>query len=134
MPVVAVPGDPDLAGRLLEELTGWLAAVYLRYPDGADHLPECWMWHPDVLEELLWLMHAWAAAYPGHAARSARSGTGTTANAPGWSAASPRPPGRARSRTTKPGPGGPAAPPPHPTVPGTDSVVAIAPVVGHPSR
>ena len=39
--------------------------VYLRYPDGADHLPECWAWHPDVVEELLWLMHAWAAAYQG---------------------------------------------------------------------
>ncbi len=62
------PDDPDLAARALDELTGWLAAIYLRYPDGADHLPECWCWHPDVVEELLWLMHAWAAAYQGPAA------------------------------------------------------------------
>jgi hypothetical protein len=62
------PDDPDLAAGVLEELTGWLAAIYLRYPDGADHLPECWCWHPEVVEELLWLMHAWAAAYQGPSA------------------------------------------------------------------
>jgi hypothetical protein len=28
-------------------------------------LPECWCWHPDIVEELLWLMHAWCAAYQG---------------------------------------------------------------------
>jgi hypothetical protein len=60
-----LPDDPDLARRVLEELIGWLAAIYLRYPDGADHLPECWAWHPDLVEELLWLMHAWAGAYQG---------------------------------------------------------------------
>lgn len=60
-----LPADPDLAARLLGELAGWLGVVYLRYPDGAAHLPECWIWHPDVVEELLWLMHAWAAAYQG---------------------------------------------------------------------
>ena len=69
-----LPADPDLAGRVLDELAGWLAVVYLRYPDGADHLPECWCWHPDVVEELLWLMHAWAAAYQGPQARSALVG------------------------------------------------------------
>jgi hypothetical protein len=37
--------------------------VYLRYPDAAQGLPDCWLWHPDVVEELLWLMHAWLAAY-----------------------------------------------------------------------
>ena len=68
------PADPDLAARMLDELTGWLAAVYLRYPDGADHLPECWAWHPDVVEELLWLMHAWAAAYQGPSAGVAAVG------------------------------------------------------------
>ena len=31
-------------------------------------LPECWLWHPDVVEELLWLSHAWLAAYQGPAA------------------------------------------------------------------
>ena len=60
-----LPADPALAAQVLDELAGWLGAVYLRYPDGAAHLPECWAWHPDVVEELLWLMHAWAAAYQG---------------------------------------------------------------------
>jgi hypothetical protein len=60
-----LPDDSALAARMLDELVGWLSTVYLRYPDGADHLPECWTWHPDVVEELLWLMHAWAAAYQG---------------------------------------------------------------------
>ena len=60
-----LPNDPGLASTTLDALTGWLAAVYLRYPDGADHLPECWPWHPDVVEELLWLLHAWSAAYQG---------------------------------------------------------------------
>ena len=60
-----LPNDLDAANTTLDALTGWLAAVYLRYPDGVDHLPECWLWHPDVVEELLWLMHAWSAAYQG---------------------------------------------------------------------
>jgi len=59
------PGDPDELRVLLDELTAWLAAVFLRYPDGEQALPECWLWHPEVVEELLWLMHAWCAAYQG---------------------------------------------------------------------
>jgi hypothetical protein len=60
-----LPADRAGAARQLDELTGWLAAVYLRYPDAVDGLPECWCWHPAVVEELLWLMHAWSAAYQG---------------------------------------------------------------------
>jgi hypothetical protein len=69
-----LPDDPDLAGRVLDALTGWLQTIYLRYPDGADQLPECWCWHPDVVEELLWLMHAWAGAYQGPQASIAAVG------------------------------------------------------------
>ncbi len=69
-----LPTDPDLARTVLAELTGWLGAVYLRYPDAARDLPECWLWHPDVIEELLWLMHAWAAAYQGPTASVALVG------------------------------------------------------------
>lgn len=69
-----LPADPDLAARLLDDLTGWLGVVYLRYGDGATHLPECWAWHPDVVEELLWLMHAWAGAYQGPQASVAAVG------------------------------------------------------------
>jgi hypothetical protein len=53
---------------MLGELAGWLHAVFLRYPDGVAVLPECWLWHPDVVEELLWLMCAWRAAYEGRGA------------------------------------------------------------------
>ncbi|MCM3846332.1 hypothetical protein ND486_09020 [Pseudonocardia sp. DR1-2] len=59
------PTEPEKVATLLDELTGWLRLVFLRYPDGAAVVPECWAWHTDVVEELLWLMHAWCAAYQG---------------------------------------------------------------------
>jgi hypothetical protein len=59
------PEDPEHARELLDALTAWMGQVYLRYTDAAEGLPECWCWHPDVVEELLWLMHAWLAAYQG---------------------------------------------------------------------
>jgi hypothetical protein len=59
------PSDPEVVERVLGELCAWLHAVFLRYPDAADALPACWMRHPDVVEELLWLMHAWCTAYQG---------------------------------------------------------------------
>ena len=60
-----LPADEDIARRVLAELTAWMGAVYLRYADAAATLPECWLWHPDLVEELLWLSHAWTAAYQG---------------------------------------------------------------------
>lgn len=62
------PTDPVEVERLLGELCAWLHAVFLRFPDGATVLPACWLRHPDVVEELLWLMHAWCHAYQGRAA------------------------------------------------------------------
>jgi hypothetical protein len=62
------PADPGEVERVLSELCAWLHAVYLRYPDGMAGLPECWMSHPEVVEELLWLMHAWCVAYQGKTA------------------------------------------------------------------
>ncbi|PZS26561.1 MAG: hypothetical protein DLM61_18100 [Pseudonocardiales bacterium] len=59
-----LPTDPpDTAAAVLTELIAWMEVVYLRYSDAAQGLPDCWLWHPDVVEELLWLMHAWLAAY-----------------------------------------------------------------------
>lgn len=55
------PRDPSVAQAILTRLADWLAGVYLRYPDAA--LPDCWLWHPEVVEELLWLHQAWLAAY-----------------------------------------------------------------------
>lgn len=54
------PGEAQI---VLTELSAWLVRVFLRYPDGAAALPECWWWHPDVVEELVCLMRAWVAAY-----------------------------------------------------------------------
>jgi hypothetical protein len=68
------PTDPEATGQMLDELAGWLAQVYLRYPDAVESFPECWCWHPHVVEELLWLMHAWVAAYQGSAASVALAG------------------------------------------------------------
>ena len=51
------------ARAILSDLTAWLRDVYLRYADAARELPECWLWHPDIVEELVWLMYAWLAAY-----------------------------------------------------------------------
>jgi hypothetical protein len=57
------PTEADTAHAVLGELLAWMQMVYLRYPDAAAGLPDCWLWHPDVVEELLWLMQAWVAAY-----------------------------------------------------------------------
>lgn len=69
-----LPADPAAVEQVLGEVCAWLHAVFLRYPDGAAALPPCWLWHPDVVEELLWLMHAWSAAYQGKAASVALAG------------------------------------------------------------
>ncbi|MGH3460721.1 MAG: hypothetical protein ACRDP9_04520 [Kribbellaceae bacterium] len=60
---LAIARDEHATTPVLAHLTGWLGSVYLRYADAARTLPECWLWHPDVVEELVWLMHAWLAAY-----------------------------------------------------------------------
>jgi hypothetical protein len=69
-----LPEDIGAVRSVLEDLTGWMRDVFLRYADGAQQLPECWLWHPDVVEELLWLMHAWLAAYRAEDATVARAG------------------------------------------------------------
>jgi hypothetical protein len=58
-----LPTDEATALAVLTELIAWMEVVYLRYSDAAQCLPDCWLWHPDVVEELLWLMHTWLAAY-----------------------------------------------------------------------
>jgi hypothetical protein len=68
-----LPIDPDrpaesssavrAAEELITGLAGWVGGVYLRYPDAAQTLPECWLWHPEVVEELIWLHSAWLAAH-----------------------------------------------------------------------
>jgi hypothetical protein len=58
-------GAIDLdAEQLLAKLHDWMNAVLFRFPDSAKQLGEsCWLWHPEVVEELLTLRAAWIEAY-----------------------------------------------------------------------
>lgn len=60
---LVLPAELADASAVLRDLRLWLGDVYLRYADAARGLPECWLWHPEVVEELVWLMYAWLAAY-----------------------------------------------------------------------
>ncbi|SBT63113.1 hypothetical protein GA0070622_0066 [Micromonospora sediminicola] len=55
--------DPGAAAAALGELAEWLRTVYVRYSGAA--LGDCWLWHPDVVTELLALREAWISAYQG---------------------------------------------------------------------
>lgn len=69
-----LPADIDAAQSLLADLVEWMAEVYLRYGDAVKSFPDCWLWHPEVVEELLWLMCAWTAAYRDETATVALAG------------------------------------------------------------
>jgi len=58
-----LPDEVEFAQQQLDDLVLWMSGVYLRYADAATHLPNCWLWHPEVVEELLWLKQAWESAY-----------------------------------------------------------------------
>jgi hypothetical protein len=45
----------------LGDLVDWVHRVYLRYARA--QLSSCWLWHPEVIEELWWLRWAHAEAY-----------------------------------------------------------------------
>jgi hypothetical protein len=53
--------DEERGLTLAADLLDWVDRVYLRFSD--TRLPTCWLWHPDVIEELFWLRHAHADAY-----------------------------------------------------------------------
>ncbi|MEU4603480.1 hypothetical protein AB0F43_10920 [Kribbella sp. NPDC023972] len=58
-----LPEDPAAVEAVLSELLPWMESTYLRYATARETLPPCWLWHPEIVEELLWLMDAWNAAY-----------------------------------------------------------------------
>jgi hypothetical protein len=60
--------DAAAVEAVLSELLPWMEATYLRYATARETLPPCWLWHPEIVEELLWLMDAWTAAYEGEEA------------------------------------------------------------------
>lgn len=59
---LALPAEADPRGWL-DALVDWVRRVFLRYTDAAKALPHCWLWHPDIVEELCWLHDAWSVAY-----------------------------------------------------------------------
>jgi len=81
LPVLAAgPTHPDAFTGLLDELLAWLAAVYLRYIQRRRPARVLAV-APDVVEELLWLMHAWLAPTKAPPPPSPSPRTGTTAAA-----------------------------------------------------
>jgi hypothetical protein len=72
----AAVDDPALAVSVAEQLLAglveWLSRVYVQFDDA--RLPDCWLWHPAVVEELVWLWKAWRGAYRGSAATVQRAG------------------------------------------------------------
>jgi hypothetical protein len=120
------PTDAAETGRLLDELAGWLAVVYLRYPDAVESFPDCWCWHPDVVEELLWLMHAWSAAYQGPAASVALAGDWHDRQRPGVVRRIQRGAGTCSRENHQDRPGWPTRTVVAPTVPAEDELAGIA--------
>ena len=60
-----LPEDTAAVQTVLSELLPWMESIYLRYSTAREELPPCWLWHPEIVEELQWLMDAWTAAYEG---------------------------------------------------------------------
>lgn len=53
--------DAEQAVKDLGDLVDWVRRVYVRYARA--QLSSCWLWHPEVIEELWWLRWAHADAY-----------------------------------------------------------------------
>ena len=118
--------DEDIGVIYASDLSrAWQTAQEIAKPHGLTVLPECWCWHPDVIEELLWLMHAWCAAYQGKSASVALAGDWHDRQRPGVVARLRKSVGSCSIEThqTRPGwntpPGGPV------TVPGVEHTELI---------
>lgn len=64
--------DPGQAAADLDDLASWIWRVYLWFPDG--WLSSCWLWHPEVIEELWWLRVAHVEAFDPETGSSTRAG------------------------------------------------------------
>lgn len=119
------PLDPGAADRLLAGLVEWARHVYVAFPDG--RLPGCWLWHPHVVEELVWLWRAWLAAYRGMAASPQRAADWHDRLRPGVSRRIGAAVGACSLRAH-------LAPMPAPQVPGADATDVIATWRAEPGR
>jgi len=54
--------DADVAERMLTELADWVKRVVRRYPESRQ-LGNCWMHHPELVEQLIVLRLLWMRAY-----------------------------------------------------------------------
>lgn len=52
--------DGENARLLLEDLAGWVGKVWVHY---GDQLPECWLYHPAIVEELWSVMGVHRACF-----------------------------------------------------------------------
>lgn len=113
--------DPALAvavaGQLLDGLIGWVRRVYVQFDDA--RLPECWLWHPGIVEELVWLWCAWRAAYRSRAATVQRAADWHDRHRPGVVRRIKETAGSCSLREH-------LEPHPEPTVPTADAAPAIA--------
>jgi hypothetical protein len=114
--------DEATAFALLTGLAEWLAAVYLRYGDAI--LPDCWLFHPDVVEELLWLSQAWQAAYAGPRASVAAVGDWHDRLRPGVTRRIKQTAGTCSVEDHQPGHPHHAGPPAVPLADATDAIAA----------
>lgn len=53
--------DPEHTAANLRALAAWLEQAYLTFPNSS--LPSCWLWHPEVVDELWWLFQSHLDAY-----------------------------------------------------------------------
>ena len=53
--------DAEQAVKDVAELVDWVGRVYVRFSRA--QLSSCWLWHPEVIEELWWLRGAHADAF-----------------------------------------------------------------------
>jgi hypothetical protein len=53
--------DPELGRLMLADLAEWLDAVWVRFPGPV--LPECWAYHPAVVEELWVVMNLYRSCF-----------------------------------------------------------------------
>lgn len=59
--LLQVGEEPEKLAERLAGLVEWLDKVFVRYP--GSELSNCWLWHPWIVEELLWLRAYHAQAY-----------------------------------------------------------------------
>ncbi len=61
--------DGEQAEQMLRDLVGWVDTILVRHAAARESLPECWIYHGEVVEDLLWLRATWMTAHRNPAAQ-----------------------------------------------------------------